>query len=99
MKSDIYKGRKYAIGRGTRVKHSTSMEWDEVKKKRRKYPVIYSTGEEAPIVHSTGTLTDQKSEEIRKKNGGYRSGGAKHPGFTYKDYRKSDESDESEQTS
>ena len=98
MKSNMPKNRRYAIGRGTRVKHSTAMEWDEFEKKKRKYPVIYSTGTEASIVHSTGGQTDKKAKETREQEGNLKRGGARHPGFTYKNYRESDESDQAEHT-
>lgn len=63
---------RYAIGRGSRVKYSTSMDWDEWRKKRRRYPVRYSIGEDSRIVHSTGKEFDKKvrlkllEEEMKK---------------------------------
>jgi len=57
------RGRRYSIGRGTRVRHSTAMEWDEWKKANRKSPVRYSTSEDGRIRHSTGRAFDQKLKE------------------------------------
>jgi len=82
-----------STGRGTRVKYSTSMDWDEWARKRRIYPTKYSTGEDARIIHSTGAEFDKSVKESdRKEYEDNKHGGAKHPGFTYKSYRKQDES-------
>lgn len=51
---------KYATGRGSQVRYSTSMDWDEWEKKRRRYPVRYSIGEDSRILHSTGKELDKK---------------------------------------
>jgi len=64
---------KHATGRGSQFKYSTSMDWDEWKKKRRKYPVEYSTGEDSKILHSTGKEFDRQvrlkflEEEMKKR--------------------------------
>ena len=66
-------GIRYACGRGTKLRHSTAMEWDELekKKKRRGYqPIKYATGEHAAIKHVTGTEFDWKSmRELRERPG------------------------------
>ena len=52
---------KFSTGRGAKMRHSTGMEWDELKKAKKKYtPVKHSTGEEANIKHSTGIEFDYK---------------------------------------
>ena len=54
-------GLKASTGRGTRVRHSTGLEWDELAKAKKKYtPIKHSTGEETPIRHSTGTEMDYR---------------------------------------
>ncbi len=78
----------YSTGRGTRVKHSTAMDWDEWAKKRRIYPVKYSTGEDTQIKHSTGREFDKMVQYKRKEYEEDKPGGARHPGFTYKHYKK-----------
>ena len=88
MKSKTPKTSGYSIGRGTRVKHSTAMDWDEWLEKRRKYSVKYSTGEDGQIIHSTGRQFDEKVKYRRKEYKENKPGGARHPGFTYKHYRK-----------
>ena len=56
---------KYSTGRGTRMKHSTAMEWDEFERRKKKASrVRYSTGENAAIKHACGIELDLKSEEI-----------------------------------
>lgn len=56
---------KYSTGRGTRMKHSTAMEWDEFERRKKKASrVRYSTGENASIKHACGIELDLKSEEI-----------------------------------
>ena len=93
MRSKTSKTSGYSVGRGTRVKHSTAMDWDEWAKKRRKYPVKYSSGEDARIKHSTGVEFDKRLKKYRREE--YeedKPGGARHPGFTYKHYRKADKS-------
>jgi len=77
-----------STGRGTKVRHSTAMDWDEWVKKRRKYPVKYSTSEDGQIKHSTGIEFDKKAKYKREEYEKNKHGGAKHPGFTYKHYRK-----------
>jgi len=64
------------------------MDWDEWAEKRRIYPVKYATGEDGQITHSTGREFDKKVAYKRGKNGDDKPGGAKHPGFTYKHYKK-----------
>ena len=90
MKSRTPKHSRYSIGRGTKVKHSTSMEWDEWEKKRRIYSAKYSTGEDGQIIHSTGKEFDKKVKYRRKEYENNKRGGARHPGFTYKHYRKTE---------
>jgi len=85
------KGSGYSTGRGTRVKHSTAMEWDEWARKRRKYSVKYATGEDGQVTHSTGKEFDKRVKYRREEYGDSKPGGAKHPGFTYKHYRKKNE--------
>lgn len=56
---------KYSTGRGTRLRHSTAMEWDEFeRRKKKKSRVRYSTGENASIRHACGIELDLKSEEM-----------------------------------
>ncbi len=88
MKYKTSKASGYATARGTRVKHSTAMEWDEWAKKRRIYPLKYSTGEDAKLMHSTGIEFDKKAKYKREEYEVDKPGGAKHPGFTYKHYKK-----------
>lgn len=92
MKSKTPKTSGYSTARGTRVKHSTAMDWDEWAEKRRIYPVKYSTGEDGQIVHFTGREFDAKVKLRRKEYENNKRGGAKHPGFTYKHYKKADKS-------
>ncbi|MDI6889658.1 MAG: hypothetical protein QMC83_01785 [Thermodesulfovibrionales bacterium] len=102
MKSKTTKASGYSTGRGTRVRHSTAMDWDELLKKRRIYPVKYSTGEDGQVVHSTGKEFDEMAKFRRREyednkprpcaQGRGKPGGARHPGFTYKYYRKKDKS-------
>ena len=80
----------YATGRGTKVRHSTAMDWDEWKKKRRIYPVKYATGEDGQVIHNTGREFDKKVKYRREEYRKDKPGGAKHPGFTYKHYKKKD---------
>ncbi|MDO9580820.1 MAG: hypothetical protein Q7J06_09700 [Bacteroidales bacterium] len=77
-----------STGRGTRVKHSTAMDWDEWARKRRICSNKYSTGEDGQIIHSTGREFDKKVKYSQEENGKNKRGGAKHPGFTYKHYKK-----------
>lgn len=58
---------KYATGRGTGCKHSTSMEWDEVERKQRRTGLRYSTGRKSPLRHSCGALMDDKPAEKEKQ--------------------------------
>ncbi|MFQ6030416.1 MAG: hypothetical protein ACE5Q6_23320, partial [Dehalococcoidia bacterium] len=54
-------GLKKSTGRGTRVKHSTGLEWDELVRAKKHYaPIKYATGENSPVRHSTGTEFDYK---------------------------------------
>jgi len=66
------------------------MEWDEWKKKKRIYSAKYSTGEDARITHSTGKALGENVRYRRKEYEADKRGGAKHPGFTYKRYRKNE---------
>ncbi|MCK4375680.1 MAG: hypothetical protein KAX19_10135 [Candidatus Brocadiae bacterium] len=56
---------KYSTGRGTRVKHSTAMEWDEYERRKRRgrSRLRHSTGRNAALLHSSGTITDNQGEE------------------------------------
>ncbi|MCG2660131.1 MAG: hypothetical protein L6437_07805 [Kiritimatiellae bacterium] len=98
MKYKKTKSSGYSAGRGTRVKHSTSMEWDEVAEKSRIYPVKYSTGEDARLKHSTGMEFDNKTKENQSPKLQDQPGGARHPGFTYKHYRKQKREDREQTT-
>ena len=65
-------GIKYSTGKGTRMRHSTAMEWDDLEKAKKKYdPVKHSTGENATIKHATGTEFDYKvlSERLKSSSG------------------------------
>jgi len=90
MKYKKPKTSKCSTGRGTKVVHSTAMEWDEWKKKRRIYSVKYSTGEDGQITHNTGREFDAQVRYRREEYEKDKRGGAKHPGFTYKHYRKNE---------
>jgi len=93
MKSRTPNASGCSTGRGTRVKYSTAMDWDEWARKRRIYPAKYSTGEDARIIHSTGAEFDKSVKESeRKEYEDDKPGGAKHPGFTYKSYKKREKS-------
>ncbi|MEW6674782.1 MAG: hypothetical protein AB1348_01970 [Nitrospirota bacterium] len=55
---------KYSTGRGTRVRHSTAREWDELEeeKKRSGYQELkHSTGEKPAIKHATGVQFDYRA--------------------------------------
>jgi len=54
---------KYATGRGTGCKHSTSMDWDEVERKQRRTGLKYSTGRKSALMHSCGALMDDEPAE------------------------------------
>jgi len=55
-------GLKTSVGKGTRVKHSTGLEWDALAKAKKKYtPLRHSTGENSKIRHSTGTEMDYRA--------------------------------------
>jgi len=54
---------RYATGRGTGCRHSTSMEWDEVERKQRQTRLRYSTGRGSPLRHSCGALMDDEPAE------------------------------------
>ena len=61
---------KYSTGKGTRMRHSTAMEWDDLEKAKKKYdPVKHSTGENATIKHATGTEFDYKVLSNRLESG------------------------------
>jgi len=65
MKSKTPKASGYSTGRGSKVKHSTAMDWDEWakrRKKRRRYSFKYSTGEDGQIRHSTGIGFDKRAK-------------------------------------
>ena len=53
---------KYSTGKGTRMRHSIGLEWDDLEKKKKKYnPIKHSTGESSSIRHATGTEFDYKT--------------------------------------
>ena len=55
-------GLRTSTGKGTRLRHSTGLEWDELEKARKKNtPIIHSTGEDSKIRHSTGTEMDYRA--------------------------------------
>jgi len=55
-------GLRTSIGKGTRVRHSTGLEWDDLAKAKKKYtPLRHSTGEGSKIRHSTGTEMDYRA--------------------------------------
>jgi len=68
------------------------MDWDEWARRKRKYPVKYATGEDGQIIHSSGKEFDGRVKYRRKEYEDNKRGGARHPGFTYKHYRKKDKS-------
>jgi len=52
---------KKSTGRGTRLRHSTGLEWDDLEKAKKHYaPLRYSTGENPSVRHFTGTQFDWK---------------------------------------
>lgn len=52
-------GLRTSIGKGTRVRHSTGLEWDKLEKAKKKHTqIIHSTGEGSKIRHSTGMEMD-----------------------------------------
>ncbi len=57
---------KYATGRGTKCKHATSMEWDEVEKKQRKRRPKYSTGRNSRVRRICGSLLAIQSDGQKK---------------------------------
>ena len=55
-------GLKTSTGKGTGVRHSTGLEWDDLAKAKKKYtPLKHSTGEDSKIRHSTGTEMDYRA--------------------------------------
>jgi len=56
-------GIKVSTGRGTRLKHSTGYEWEDLAKAKKKYPrrIQYSTGESSQVLHATGTEMDTRA--------------------------------------
>ncbi|MFQ5826294.1 MAG: hypothetical protein ACE5IA_02960 [Dehalococcoidia bacterium] len=63
-------GLRTSTGTGTRVRHSTGLEWDELKKAKKKYePLKHSTGEESKIRHSTGTEMDYRALRGEEEDG------------------------------
>jgi len=55
-------GLKTSTGKGTRVRHSTGLEWDDLARAKKKYtPLKHSTGEDSKIRHSTGTEMDYRA--------------------------------------
>ncbi|MFH1952473.1 MAG: hypothetical protein ABIL06_12745 [Pseudomonadota bacterium] len=54
---------RYSTGRGTRIRHSTAMEWDEYEKKKRGSRIRYSTGKGAALRHACGVLLDEETAE------------------------------------
>lgn len=56
---------KYSTGRGTRTKHSTAMEWNDLEKKIKKRSRLkHSTGDNAAIKHACGVELDLKAEDM-----------------------------------
>jgi hypothetical protein len=56
---------KYSTGKGTRMQHSTAMEWNELERKMKKRSRLkHSTGENASIRHACGIELDLKDEDI-----------------------------------
>jgi|GEM_PF-2599967 len=52
-------GLRTSIGKGTRVRHSTGLEWDKLEKEKNKRTrIMHSTGEGSKIRHSTGMELD-----------------------------------------
>ena len=52
-------GLKTSIGKGTRARYSTGLEWEKLEKTKKKQTrIIHSTGEGSKIRHSTGTEMD-----------------------------------------
>ena len=67
---------KYSTGKGTRMRHSTAMEWSDLEKAKKKYdPIKHSTGETASIKHATGTEFDYKvlSKRLEESSSGLHS--------------------------
>jgi len=62
---------KYSTGRGTRAKHSTAIEWDEYERRKRRgrSKIRYSTGRDATLLHSSGTITDNQTEDDSEAQG------------------------------
>ncbi|MBA7678170.1 hypothetical protein ES703_86442 [subsurface metagenome] len=55
-------GLRTSTGKGTRVRHSTGLEWDDLAKAKKRYtPLKHSTGEDSKIRHSTGTEMDYRA--------------------------------------
>lgn len=55
-------GLRKSTGKGTRVRHSTGLEWDDLAKAKKRYtPLRHSTGEDSKIRHSTGTEMDYRA--------------------------------------
>ena len=55
-------GLRTSTGKGTRLRHSTGLEWDDLAKAKKKYtPLKHSTGEDSKIRHSTGTEMDYRA--------------------------------------
>ena len=56
---------KYSTGRGTRMQHSTAMEWSDFESKIKKRSRLkHSTGENAAIRHACGVELDLKAEDM-----------------------------------
>lgn len=56
---------KYSTGRGTRIQHSTAMEWSDFESKIKKRSRLkHSTGEHAAIRHACGVELDLKAEDM-----------------------------------
>ena len=56
-------GLRTSTGRGSRLKHSTGYEWEDLEKAKRKYPrrILYATGESSAVLHATGTEMDTRA--------------------------------------
>ncbi len=62
---------RHSTGRGTRVRHSTAGEWDEIEKakKRSGYQELkHSTGENPAVKHATGVEFDYKALSKEKES-------------------------------
>ncbi len=64
---------KYSTGRGSRLKHSTAIEWAELEKAKKKNghrKIKHSTGEKAAVRHFTGREFDYRALIERPEENG-----------------------------